>query len=299
MRTARLAWMALLVALAVWLVATRWSAMADLVADARPGPLLVVLAGSCLLLVPNSLFWSLTLRSLGEDVATGTVLNASARTLLARYLPGGVWYAAGRSVLLAGRGVRPSALVAVSGMELGLGPPAGLVIGGALLAGSTDMPAWLPWSGAALLLAAVLLGRPILNRVLAWWARRRGQAPPGPLTTRTLAGLLGVMTTYWLLMGTVFWAYLRAMGASPLPGSGGHADLAWAEASGAFLVSWGIGFYALFAPQGVGVSEVGFLAIVGWGTDAVLLVAGFRLLLLARDLVLTGVGEALARRSAR
>ena len=299
MRTARLAWMALLVALAVWLVATRWSAMADLVADARPGPLLVVLAGSCLLLVPNSLFWSLTLRSLGEDVATGTVLNASARTLLARYLPGGVWYAAGRSVLLAGRGVRPSALVAVSGMELGLGPPAGLVIGGALLAGSTDMPAWLPWSGGALLLAAVLLGRPILNRVLAWWARRRGQAPPGPLTTRALAGLLGVMTSYWLLMGTVFWAYLRAMGASPLPGSGGHADLAWAEASGAFLVSWGAGFYALFAPQGVGVSEVGFLAIVGWGTDAVLLVAGFRLLLLARDLVLTGVGEALARRSAR
>ena len=299
MRAARLAWMALLVALAVWLVATRWSAMADLVADARPGPLLVVLAGSCLLLVPNSLFWSLTLRSLGEDVATGTVLNASARTLLARYLPGGVWYAAGRGVLLAGRGVRTSALVAVSGMELGLGPPAGLVIGGLLLAGTTDIPAWLPWSGGALLLAAVLLGRPILNRVLAWWARRRGQAPPGPLTTRTLAGLLGVMTSYWLLMGTVFWAYLRAMGVSPLPGSGGHADLAWAEASGAFLVSWGAGFYALFAPQGVGVSEVGFLAIVGWGTDAVLLVAGFRLLLLARDLVLTGVGEALARRSAR
>jgi hypothetical protein len=291
--------MALLVALAVWLVATRWSAMADLVADARPGPLFVVLAGSCLLLVPNSLFWSLTLRSLGEDVATGTVLNASARTLLARYLPGGVWYAAGRSVLLAGRGVRPSALVAVSGMELGLGPPAGLVIGALLLAGSTDMPAWLPWSGGALLLAAVLVGRPILNRVLAWWARRRSHAPPGPLTTRTLAGLLGVMTTYWLLMGTLFWAYLQAMGASPLHGSGGHADLEWAEASGAFLVSWGVGFYALFAPQGVGVSEVGFLTIVGWGTDAVLLVAGFRLLLLARDLVLTGVGEALARRSDR
>ena len=166
MRTARLAWMALLVALAVWLVATRWSAMADLVADARPGPLLVVLAGSCLLLVPNSLFWSLTLRSLGEDVATGTVLNASARTLLARYLPGGVWYAAGRSVLLAGRGVRTSALVAVSGMELGLGPPAGLVIGG-MVAGREGL-LWGAGIGFALALAFTgVMGRALVQ------ARRR------------------------------------------------------------------------------------------------------------------------------
>jgi hypothetical protein len=44
------------------------------------------------------------------------------------------------------------------------------------------------------------------------------------------------------------------------------------------------------------VSEAGFIAIVGWGADTVLLVAGFRLVLLVRDLILTGVGEALARR---
>jgi hypothetical protein len=61
-------------------------------------------------------------------------------------------------------------------------------------------------------------------------------------------------------------------------------------------VSWGIGFFAIFAPLGLGVSEAGFITIVGWGADTVLLVAGFRVVLLVRDLVLTTVGEALARR---
>jgi hypothetical protein len=94
------------------------------------------------------------------------------------------------------------------------------------------------------------------------------------------------MAAYWLLMGAVFRSYLGAMG----------TDIGWAEGSGAFLVSWGIGFFAIFAPLGLGVSEAGFIAIVGWGADAVVLLAGFRLVLLVRDLGLTAIGEALARR---
>lgn len=286
MRTARLAWLALLAAVAVWLVATRWADMADLVADARPLALLGVLAASTLLLVPNAVFWSVALGRLGDKVGTTAVLHAASRTLLARYLPGGVWYAAGRSVLLAGRGVRPSSLLAVSGLELGLGAPTALVVGGLLLADSAGVAAWIPWAGLGVLATAALVAGPVLNRLLAWWSRRRGQAPPRPLTTGSLAALVAVMAAYWLLMGAVFCAYMGAM----------QADIGWAEGSGAFLVSWGIGFFAIFAPLGLGVSEAGFIAIVGWGADAVLLVAGFRLVLLVRDLALTAVGEALSRR---
>ena len=286
MKAARLAWLALLAAVAAWLVATRWADMADLVADARPLALAGVLAASVLLLVPNALFWSTALRSLGENVGTGPVLHAASRTLMARYLPGGVWYAAGRSVLLVGRGVRPTALVAVSGLELGLGAPTALVVGGLLLAGDSALPAWVPWAGAGVLAAATLVARPVLNRLMGWWSRRRGQATPRALTTGALASLVSVMAAYWLLMGAVFRSYLGAMG----------TDIGWAEGSGAFLVSWGIGFFAIFAPLGLGVSEAGFIAIVGWGADAVMLVAGFRLVLLVRDLILTAIGEALARR---
>jgi len=285
-KAARLAWLALLAATAVWLVATRWADMADLVADAQPLALLGVLAASTLLLIPNALFWSTALRSLGENVGTGPVLHAASRTLMARYLPGGVWYAAGRSVLLVGRGVRPTALVAVSGLELGLGAPTALVVGGLLLAGDSALPAWVPWAGAGVLAAATLVARPVLNRLMGWWSRRRGQATPRALTTGALASLVSVMAAYWLLMGAVFRSYLGAMG----------TDIGWAEGSGAFLVSWGIGFFAIFAPLGLGVSEAGFIAIVGWGADAVVLLAGFRLVLLVRDLGLTAIGEALARR---
>jgi len=285
-KAARLAWLALLAATAVWLVATRWADMADLVADARPLALLGVLAASTLLLIPNAVFWSTALRSLGENVGTGPVLHAASRTLMARYLPGGVWYAAGRSVLLVGRGVRPTALVAVSGLELGLGAPTALVVGGLLLAGDSALPAWVPWVGAGVLAAATLVARPVLNRLMGWWSRRRGQATPRALTTGALASLVSVMAAYWLLMGAVFRSYLGAMG----------TDIGWAEGSGAFLVSWGIGFFAIFAPLGLGVSEAGFIAIVGWGADAVVLLAGFRLVLLVRDLGLTAIGEALARR---
>jgi hypothetical protein len=66
---------------------------------------------------------------------------------------------------------------------------------------------------------------------------------------------------------------------------------------GAFGVSWGLGFFALFAPQGLGVFEGALVSVLDWGADAVLLVAGFRAVLLARDLLLTTIAEALARRS--
>jgi hypothetical protein len=140
--------------------------------------------------------------------------------------------------------------------------------------------------GAGVLAAATLVARPVLNRLMGWWSRRRGQATPRALTTGALASLVSVMAAYWLLMGAVFRSYLGAMG----------TDIGWAEGSGAFLVSWGIGFFAIFAPLGLGVSEAGFIAIVGWGADAVVLLAGFRLVLLVRDLGLTAIGEALARR---
>ena len=56
-------------------------------------------------------------------------------------------------------------------------------------------------------------------------------------------------------------------------------------------------FRSLFAPQGIGVFEGALVAVLDWGADAVLLVAGFRAVLLARDLLLTTIVEGLSRRS--
>ena len=106
--------------------------------------------------------------------------------------------------------------------------------------------------------------------------------------TTTLFRLAAVLVGYWLAIGTLFWAYLEVVGSTAT---------GWSRTVGAFGVSWGLGFFTLFAPQGIGVFEGVLVSVLDWGADAVLLVAGFRAVLLVRDLLLTAVAEVVVRRS--
>ena len=76
-RGLRTLWLAGVAALATWLAATRWDDMSVLVDDLSPGPLVLLVAASCLLLLPNAAFWTLALRALGERPRYGAVLHAS------------------------------------------------------------------------------------------------------------------------------------------------------------------------------------------------------------------------------
>ena len=71
---------------------------------------------------------------------------------------------------------------------------------------------------------------------------------------------------------------------------------------GGFLLTWGAGFLAPFAPQGIGVFEVSMAAVLSAesaaGTAVVL--GGYRLVLLARDLIAAPAAELVdVRRSLR
>ena len=284
----RALWLAVVAALAAWLAVTRWDDMSALVDNLSPGPLVVLVAASCLLLLPNAAFWTLALRSLGERAQYGTVLHASARALLTRYVPGGIWYAAGRGTLLKRHGVSVAASATVGGLELALGAPVAIVVGAVLLAASGAVAPWVGVGAVVILLAVLGLGGSVVGRLVDWWARRRGDEPVDIPAPTTLFRLTVVLVGYWLAIGTLFWAYLEVVGSTAT---------GWGRTVGAFGVSWGIGFFALFAPQGIGVFEGALVSVLDWGADAVLLVAGFRALLLARDLLLTTVAEVLARRS--
>ena len=281
-------WLAMVAALAAWLAATRWDDMSALVDDLSPGPLVVLVAASCLLLVPNAAFWTLALRALGERPRYGTVLHASTRALLTRYVPGGIWYAAGRGTLLKRHGVSVAASATVGGLELTLGAPVAVVVGTVLLAVSGVVAPWVGVGAVVVLLTALSLGGPAISRLAAWWARRRGGTPAATPPTATLFCLAAVLVGYWLAIGSLFWAYLEVVGSTAA---------GWSRTVGAFGVSWGLGFFALFAPQGLGVFEGALVSVLDWGADAVLLVAGFRAVLLARDMLLTAVAELVARRS--
>ncbi len=283
----RALWLAVVAALATWLAATRWDDMSALVDDLSPGPLVLLVAASCLLLLPNAAFWTLALRALGERPRYGTVLHASARALLTRYVPGGIWYAAGRGTLLKRHGVSVAASATVGGLELALGAPVAIVVGAVLLAASGTVAPWVGVGAVVILLVVLGLGGSVVGRLVTWWARRRGGEPAATPSTTALFRLTVVLVGYWLAIGTLFWAYLEVVG---LTATG------WGRTVGAFGVSWGLGFFALFAPQGLGVFEGALVSVLDWGADAVLLVAGFRAVLLARDLLLTAVAEVVARR---
>ena len=225
-------WLAVVTALAAWLTATRWDDMSALVDDLSPGPLIMLVAASCLLLVPNAAFWTLALWSLGERPKYGTVLHASARALLTRYVPGGIWYAAGRGTLLKRHGVSVAASATVGGLELALGAPVAIVVGAVLLAASGAVNPWVGVGAVVVLLAVLGLGGSVVGRLIAWWARRRGGEPAAIPPITTLFRLAAVLVGYWLAIGTLFWAYLEVVGSTAT---------GWGHTVGAFGVSWGLG----------------------------------------------------------
>jgi hypothetical protein len=283
----RALWLALVVTLALWLATTRWSAMAGLVDNLRPLSLALLIGASCLLLVPNAVFWTLALRSMGQQPRYTTVLVVSARALLTRYVPGGIWYAAGRGTLLRRHGIPMAASATVGGLELALGAPMAIVVGMVLLAVAGELAAWVAVVAVTALLVGLTVGGSLIDRLMTRWARRNGDEAHSIPRSATLLKLAAVLVGYWLAIGTLFWAYLEVVGPTALQ---------WSRTVGAFGVSWGIGFFTLFAPQGIGVFEGALVTVLDWGTDAVLLVAGFRAVLLARDLLLTVVAELLVRR---
>lgn len=282
------AYLVVLVGVASWLIVDRGPAMADLFREARPWPLLGLVAASLLPFLANTAFWTIALRELGENISWGQVNTAAAETTLTRYLPGGIWLAAGRGVALSRRGVGTPALVAMVGLEVALAAPVAILVGSVLLAGSPKAPGWLGWLAAGLLVATATLARPALNSALAWWARRRHQPPPAGLTTGGIGRLALALGAYWVIFGSFFWAYLEVMDRSA----------SWLAATGGFALSWRIGLFTVVAPQGLGVFEPTFVALVGWSADALLLVGAFRVLLLLRDLTLTALAGWLARRRA-
>ena len=174
----RALWLVVVASLALWLATTRWSAMAGLVGDLRPLPLVLLIGASCLLLVPNAAFWTLALRSMGQQPRYATVLNVSARALLTRYVPGGIWYAAGRGTLLRRHGISMTASATAGGLELALGAPMAVVVGMVLLAVAGELTAWLAVVAAIALLVVLTVGGSPIGPSWPGGPVRRATRPP-------------------------------------------------------------------------------------------------------------------------
>lgn len=284
LKIARGIYLAALLAIVVWIVWRRRDELALLLDDARPGFLLVALALGLGNLVINAVMWRTALRALDQTTSFGTVMSATARSVPARYVPGSVWFAVGRAALLRKDGVSTRAVTTVAVLESALSLVVAVGFGAVLLLATGRGPdaGWVV--GVACVVLAVAASPPVVNRGLAVVARRRGGDAPH-LSWGSHLQLLGVLVGFWIWSATTFVTYLLAF-----PGVQVGAP---AEVAGSFMLAWGVGFLAPFAPQGAGVFEVTVAALLtGGGVAAVaVVVGGFRALMAVRDALAFGVSS--------
>jgi uncharacterized membrane protein YbhN (UPF0104 family) len=222
--------------------------------------------------VVNAYGWVLVLRSLGQPMraVAGVRLWLVSETM--RWLPGSVWSLFSRVAQATAAGV-PAATASLSmPLELlltiaawGVTALVGVGLSGRVSAWAAHLPAsWPIWTAATLLVTAA--GVALLSR----WQVEAPGGPPRPGKVARLLRALGDLrvarpplaslartavffTVLCFFNGLAFLAVLRATCASP---PGVFATV------GINAVGWLVGFFAFFAPAGLGVRETGMAAML-------------------------------------
>ncbi|HEV7364070.1 MAG TPA: phospholipid carrier-dependent glycosyltransferase [Solirubrobacteraceae bacterium] len=191
-----------------------------------PLPLALALATAWWLLLARGWAVLATGHSSAEDVGTWC------RTQTLRYLPGGVWAPASRATILRGGLLDRLSTVAAENV---IALCAALAVGGVALAAS----------GAALWLPLVLaLGAPALASRFVADRTRLEPARTRRATVNYLVAFIGYALAALLVQGAV---------------SGFQHPFAVAGAAG---IAWAAGLVAVFAPGGVGVRELVYVALL-------------------------------------
>jgi uncharacterized membrane protein YbhN (UPF0104 family) len=200
--------------------------------------------------------WMRILWDWGIHISYPAALRAEMVSMLAKYIPGGVWTPAARVVAARRAGVTDAALVTVSILvEAGISAVAGVVVFVVSLAWVKGVDAPIaPLVVFAVVVAAVLHPRvfcPLASRVL----RKLGHGSLPPLRTSTMAFLLLFYCGTWLIGGTALWLLLRSVGGHP--GVESIVFLGGVAAVGAIVA-----VLAVFAPSGLGPREASMYGLM-------------------------------------
>lgn len=202
--------------------------------------------------------------------------------LPAKYLPGGIWQSVARFTAYGRLDVKPADSLTILIGEHLIALGVSMALGAALLLCIDDtallrkMAAWTLASALALLAATTF-----------WLVRKRKPA------MRTIAWIsMAIATTalFWVIAAAAFCIYWSAV-------FGLHGTNILRVAS-CYLLSWAVGFVAIFAPQGLGVFEWVAAHLLPSSQPLsviVTAVAGFRLVTVAGDLGSWTIGAAISR----
>jgi glycosyltransferase 2 family protein len=281
---------ALTVAFCAWAVRNEWSEAWPRLQHAKLRYVALSFATVAAYYLVFILGWMRLLETWGIRIPYRVALQAEMVSMLAKYLPGGVWTPAARAIALR-RGAdvtdTPTVLASIL-VEAALSAISGVIVFVVSLAWVREVHAPLPALIAfAVLLASLLhprVFRPLTHKLL----RPFGAPDIEPLPFPTALGLLLFYCGTWVIGGFAVWFMLRSLEASPavstIPFLGG------VSAVGAIVA-----VLAVFAPSGLGAREAsmyGLLLAVTSAGPALGVTVLNRLAITIVELALFGVGVA-------
>lgn len=240
----------------VWAARDIWPQAAPRLRHADPVGLaaaLVVLAAYYLVFVVG---WMWILAELGIRIRYTVALQAEMVSMLAKYVPGGVWTPAARVVALRRFGIPDTPVVLASILlEAGLSAIAGVIVFVASLPLVTSEDAPL----VPLVAFAVVVALLVHPRVFQPLARRLlkpfGATDVPVLRGRAILGLVAFYAVTWPLGGLALFFMLRSVGGDPAPSS--IPFLGGTSAVGAIVA-----VLVVFAPSGLGAREASMYGLI-------------------------------------
>lgn len=273
-----------------WAVRNEWSKAEDLLRNAHLGSVALAFAAVTAYYLVFILGW---IRMLGEwriNVPYRVALQSEMVSMLAKYLPGGVWTPAARTIALRRAGGvtdTPTVLASIL-VEAALSAISGVMVFVISLAWVHGVDAPLPPLIALVVLLALLLHPRVFRRISRKILKPFGASEIEPLPFPTTVALLVFYCGTWLIGGVAVWFLLRSLDAAPplstIPYLGG------VSAVGAIIA-----VLAVFTPSGLGAREAsmyGLLLAVTSAGPALGVTILNRLVITIVEIALFGIGVA-------
>jgi glycosyltransferase 2 family protein len=200
--------------------------------------------------------WLWILRALHINVTYRVALQSEMVSMLAKYVPGGVWTPAARVMALRRYGITatPTVLGSIA-LEAGLSAIAGVLVFIVSLptVDDSDAPLWPLVAFAAVL--AFLLHPRIFRSLSRRLLKRFGASELPPIRHRTLVGLIAYYAVTWVFGGLTILFLIRAVG-----GDVGYEAVPYLGGVGA--VGAIVAVLTFIAPSGLGVREASMFGLM-------------------------------------
>jgi len=200
--------------------------------------------------------WMRILADWDQSISYPAALRAEMVSMLAKYVPGGVWTPAARVVAARRAGIADGALVTLSMLiEAGVSAVAGVVVFVVALTWVDGVDAPIAPLVVFAVVIAVLLHPRVFHALASRILRRFGYHDLRPLRASTMAFLLVFYSGTWVVGGISLWFLLRSVGAHPEVG-----DVVFLGGVGA--VGAIVAVLSVFAPSGLGPREASMYGLM-------------------------------------